>query len=209
MADNVQITAGSGTTIATDDAGAGGHVQIVKLAISTDGSATAIPADGSGIYAQGSVAHDAADAGNPVGVGLHARTTNPTAVANGDRVRAVADKVGRAIAVLSQVRDLVTEATLTLSSATETTLLAAGGAGVFHDVTFLLLNNTSTGAVRCDIRDSTGGTIQFSIALAPGGGAVMSFPVPYRQGTANNNWTAQLSSGVTDVRVTVQAVKNV
>lgn len=45
MADNVQITAGSGTTIATDDAGAGGHVQIVKLAISTDGSATAIPAD--------------------------------------------------------------------------------------------------------------------------------------------------------------------
>jgi len=35
----------SGTVIATDDAGAGGHVQIVKLAISTDGSATAIPAE--------------------------------------------------------------------------------------------------------------------------------------------------------------------
>lgn len=46
MADNVAITAGSGTSIATDDAGAGGHVQIVKLAIATDGSATLIPADG-------------------------------------------------------------------------------------------------------------------------------------------------------------------
>lgn len=45
MADNVPITAGSGTNIATDDAGAGGHVQIVKLAIGTDGSATVIPAD--------------------------------------------------------------------------------------------------------------------------------------------------------------------
>lgn len=45
MADNVAITAGSGTTIATDDAGAGGHVQIVKLAISTDGSAAVSPAD--------------------------------------------------------------------------------------------------------------------------------------------------------------------
>src|ERR1043165_4584308 len=33
------------TVIATDDAGAGGHVQIVKLAISTDGSATALTAD--------------------------------------------------------------------------------------------------------------------------------------------------------------------
>lgn len=31
--------------MATDDCGAGGHAQILKLAISTDGSATLIPAD--------------------------------------------------------------------------------------------------------------------------------------------------------------------
>lgn len=46
MADGVAITAGSGTTIATDDTGASGHVQLVKLAISTDGSATLTPNDG-------------------------------------------------------------------------------------------------------------------------------------------------------------------
>lgn len=46
MADGVAITAGSGTTILTDDTGAGGHAQVVKLAISTDGSGTLIPADG-------------------------------------------------------------------------------------------------------------------------------------------------------------------
>lgn len=51
MADNVtfQTTAPAtppdATKIATDDAGANGHVQIVKLAISADGSATVIPAD--------------------------------------------------------------------------------------------------------------------------------------------------------------------
>jgi len=45
MADGVPITAGSGTTILTDDTGAGGHAQVVKLAISTDGSGTLIPAD--------------------------------------------------------------------------------------------------------------------------------------------------------------------
>lgn len=45
MADGVTITAGTGTTVATDDCGASGHAQIVKLGISTDGSATAIPAD--------------------------------------------------------------------------------------------------------------------------------------------------------------------
>lgn len=45
MADGVAITAGSGTTILTDDTGAGGHAQVVKLAISTDGSGTLIPAE--------------------------------------------------------------------------------------------------------------------------------------------------------------------
>ena len=45
MADNVQITEGLGTVVATDDCGSGGHAQIVKLAIAADGSATAIPSD--------------------------------------------------------------------------------------------------------------------------------------------------------------------
>lgn len=50
MADGVAITAGSGTTISTDEA-ASGHVQRVKLTISTDGGDTHIPAttDGLGI----------------------------------------------------------------------------------------------------------------------------------------------------------------
>jgi hypothetical protein len=45
MPDGVAITAGSGTTILTDDTGAPGHAQVVKLGISTDGSATLIPSD--------------------------------------------------------------------------------------------------------------------------------------------------------------------
>lgn len=45
MADGVAITAGSGTTVATDDCGVPGHTQIVKLAISADGNAAPIPAD--------------------------------------------------------------------------------------------------------------------------------------------------------------------
>ncbi len=44
MADGIAITAGSGTTILTDDTGAGGHAQVMKLAISTDGSGTLVPA---------------------------------------------------------------------------------------------------------------------------------------------------------------------
>lgn len=40
------------TIIATDDCGAAGHAQIVKLGIATDGSATTIPADANGLKVQ-------------------------------------------------------------------------------------------------------------------------------------------------------------
>lgn len=208
MADNVQITAGSGTTIATDDAGAGGHVQLVKLALSADGSATPIPASADGIAVQGSVAHDAADAGNPVGVGLQARTTNPAAVADADRVRAIADKVGRQVVVVSQVRDLVVQATVVVSTTTETTIVAAGGAGVFHDVSAIIIFNRSTAAVQVRIRDTTGGSHIWAPQVPPSGGWALTFPTPWKQTTANSNWTVELGTAVTDVTVSLQCVKN-
>lgn len=43
--DNQTVTA----TAATDDCGAAGHAQVIKLAISTDGSATLVPADANGL----------------------------------------------------------------------------------------------------------------------------------------------------------------
>lgn len=49
MADGVAITAGAGTTVLTDDTGATGHAQVMKLAISTDASPTLIGADAQGL----------------------------------------------------------------------------------------------------------------------------------------------------------------
>lgn len=47
MADNLGYTQGSGSVVATDEVtGTGEHCQVVKLAISTDGSRTLIPANG-------------------------------------------------------------------------------------------------------------------------------------------------------------------
>jgi len=59
MADTVELSAGSGGAIcATDDCGAAGHTQRVKLSIATDGSATAIPADAKGLQVQQPTAAD-------------------------------------------------------------------------------------------------------------------------------------------------------
>lgn len=124
MADNVAITAGSGTSIATDDAGAGGHVQRVKLSYSADGSATPVQADADGILINlganndvtvaGDTAHDATDSGNPVKIGGKAETTVRAAVQDGDRVDAWFDQYGRLVVVYKD------------SSGTEVTVGTAG-----------------------------------------------------------------------------------
>ena len=54
MADNVAITAGTGTTIATDEVAANGgsigHVQYVKLVDGTSNGTTGLPGDANGLY---------------------------------------------------------------------------------------------------------------------------------------------------------------
>ncbi len=49
MADQVPVTPGSGVNISTDDAGASGQVQRIKLTYSADGDATHIGADANGL----------------------------------------------------------------------------------------------------------------------------------------------------------------
>ncbi len=110
MADNVAITAGSGTSIATDDCGAGGHAQITKLAISTDGSATLIPAEATNgldvdvtrVIPGTSATHlgkaeDAAHASGDTGVMALAvqRDTASSVAADGDYHPLILDSSGR------------------------------------------------------------------------------------------------------------------
>ncbi len=168
-------------------------------------------ADVSGIAAkktEGAAAHDAAAAGNPLLNGGEARSTLPTAVADGDAVRQQHDDLGRQVTAPYSPRDLTLHNRLALTSTTETTLIALA-ASTFHDLVFLSLSNESSTEVRVDIRDDTAGTIRFSIDLAPdGGGAIIKFPVPLTQAIQGDNWTAQLSAAVSTVYITAIAIKN-
>jgi len=159
---------------------------------------------------QGNVPSGSTDAGNPVEQGGQARTSLITPVSNGQRVLAMYDKFGRRVVLPVTIRDLVSSGSVTVTTTTETTLLAAGGSGVFLDLTALACTNTSATLTRVDIRDATAGTVRISMALAAsGGGFVLPLQgVPWPQTTANNNWTMQLSTAVTDVRCNIEAVKN-
>jgi hypothetical protein len=112
--------------------------------------------------------------------------------------------------VVGQVRDLmVHQHTQIASSGAETTVLTAGAAGVFHDITQIVLTNETATAVTATLKDATAGTTRMIIALAASGGAVIPFHRPMTQSAAANNWTITLSSAAVTVNVFVQAEKNV
>lgn len=156
----------------------------------------------------GNIAHDGIDSGNPIKMGLHARQTNPTTVADADRANAICDDIGRQVIIMNQVRDLVIDATTTISTTTETTILAAA-VSTFHDIVLITIANTSATATRVDFRDTTGGAVRFSLYVPAGATIGFAPPIPVKQTTVNTNWTATLGTAVTDVRIFIQCVKNV
>lgn len=139
-----------------------------------------------------SAARTADNAGNPVKVGGIARTTNPTAYADGDRSNLGTDKLGRTLTRPLQVRDLVKTAYATLSTGTETTLLA-GVAGAFLDPILITATNTSSAAVQVDLRAVTAGNIVMTWMIPATTGPIgLTLPVGWPQDATGNNWTVDM-----------------
>lgn len=106
-------------------------------------------------------------------------------------------------------RESIVQNSITLTDTTETTLIAAA-TGMYHDLTLLMISNTSASKIRVDFRDTDSGSVIFSVEVAAdGGGNNPPFKVPVLQTTANTNWRATLSGSVTDIRIFAQAIKHV
>lgn len=122
-----------------------------------------------------------------------ARTTNPTAVADGADVRPSADKLGRQLMRPVQVRELILTAYTTLSTGTETTILTAA-AGTYADLLYIGATNTSTVAVQIDIRAVSGGNIIHTLYIPASTGPVGFAPnVPWPQDATGNAWTVDMA----------------
>lgn len=151
---------------------------------------------------------------DPITTGSRAATTNPTAVTDGTVVYDMRDKMGRAVVVNEHVRALRVQNTITITnSTTETTLLAAGASGVFHDLTMLVLTNATATAVTVTLKDATAGTTRgiYDLAAIGAGNSsiILPFPTTLLQATAANNWTLTLSVNTVTVHAQVTAVKNI
>lgn len=157
------------------------------------------------VLATGATLHDAADDGDaPIKIGGIAMTANPAAVAGGDRVSARLDVIGRQLVRPIQVRDLMQTAYVSLTTGTETTLLA-GVSGVFFDLLYVMGTNNSDAAVTVDLRSATAAGIVTSIRIPANGTAGVSLSVPLPQDTSATTWTADLPD-ITGTTVTLGAL---
>ena len=125
-------------------------------------------------------------------------TSLPSSSGNASGTRVMTDKFGRVVIAPQGDRALATRGVVTISTTTETTLIRAGGSGIFNDITSLFCSNRdNASSTRVDIRDTTGGSIIHSGTISnAGGGFVLPFYVPLPQTSANATWTAQLSVNV-------------
>lgn len=139
------------------------------------------------------------------------RTTLPTATGVDTPIAAMGDRFGRQVVQLGSIRELRGIANITLTSdVTETTLIAAGGTGVYNDLLMLVVSNTSNNTnTRIDFRDTTGGAIIFS--LQSPGNSTTGFSIPgtsIPQAATNTVWTAQCATSTNSIRIFAVYEKN-
>ncbi len=232
---NVNMTQLGGVTAATGNGVVGTGVQRVAIAsdnsniptniaqmngvtilmgagnTGTGSQRVTIATDQAKLPVHGDVAAGSSDAGSPVKTGGVARTTNPTAVSDGQRVNAQFDKVGRQVIVSNSCRELTGDQSTTITSSTaETAIVTAGGAGIFLDLTSLTITNSNaTTDTTVTLRPSTGGTAKGPFQVPARGGIVLTFTTPLAQTTANNNWTLQCGTSVASILVLATFVRNV
>ena len=158
----------------------------------------------------GGVANDGVDSGNPIKIGGQARTTNPTAVADADRVNFIADKLGKQI-VVGAIRDLKGVQNTTITSSTSETTIVTAVASTFLDLYGLIIANTSATACEVTIKDATAGTTRcsFEVPATDTRGFMVPVDSGIPQAAVNNNWTATCGTSVASIKITALYVKNI
>jgi hypothetical protein len=170
----------------------------LRVTLASDTSSNTNP-----FYVNGGAAYGAAAVGNPLRCGAKAYDALLTGEAAGDQMDLIADKQGRLIIAGSSPPDLVKFQTTNNANTTETTIVTAGGAGVFNDILCLIATNKSSVQSKLSLRDATAGTVRMVFLVPANGGIVINPNTPMAQTTAANNWTMQMGTTASDTDVSV------
>jgi hypothetical protein len=198
VADGVDITAGTGTTILTDDCTTG-HAQVVKLAISTDGSATYIPADATNGLLTNNAAAIADDAAFTVAtskvvpVGFLADDASADAADEGDAVAARVTLDRKQVVMLGESGANLVRGGGSKTDTTDQSIMSAV-ASKYNYLHWVAVYNASSTNTYVNVKD--GSTVVAVLPLPAYGGAVFNLPVPIRS-TVNTAFNLAAGASVT------------
>lgn len=171
--------------------------QAVPANLAGSGNYGLLEIDSSGrLYVAGQVAHDAAISGNPFRIGGRARTTDLALVASDDQVDALYDDLGKQIilpySIPARYQDGVTAA---ITGTSDTAVIAAPGASLFLNITWVLVTNShATVGTVVELKSST--TVRArGFAAAFGGGFFVKFPTPLKLASNQAFNAANITTG--------------
>lgn len=160
---------------------------------------------------QGNVAHDTADAGNPVKVGGRAvlTTSTQTMVAANDRTDFLADADGAQITTpYCPKGDILSVRVSNTDGASTAFTVFDNAAGMKNYITTIVGYNSSATGCYVDLRDGTAGAVLFTIPLPAGGGCVINLPVPLKQPTAATALAFDVSGAISTVYLSLVGFKS-
>lgn len=158
----------------------------------------------------GGTAHDAVDSGNPIKCGSKCETapSTVTLVADGDRTEQYADADGlQMVKPYCSYGDVLVERVTNTDGASTASTVFGATASTRNCITTIAVHNSAGTAGFIDFRDGTAGTVLFTLPLPAGGGAVISFPVPLRQTTANTAFAFDVSAALSTVYISLIGFK--
>lgn len=174
----------------------------VRVALATDVELPAGTNTIGTVQAAGIAAHGAAVAGNPVLVGVEARTTDGTAVDSGDVVRPMADAQGKLVTVPGALHTRYVSGVTNITDTASDDLVAAAASTRTVVTGISVTNKDATVGTTVSIRDGT--TAKVTAYAAPeGGGFVIAPGAPIFVGTANTAITAICGTDSSDCDITV------
>lgn len=127
---------------------------------------------------------------------------------SGNQNVTIQSAISEIIQTETSVRQLTKQNQISLSGSTSETTLLAAETNFFIDITDLIVSNTSFSPTTVDFRDSLSGTIRLSINLNANSTEIITLSSLLTQAAINNDWTAQSSASVTDVKITAIAQLN-
>jgi len=119
---------------------------------------------------------------------FRAATTYPTAAADGANVSGMADKAGRLVVTLASPREMIGTASLASNSGTAVIFIPAGAAGIFNDISDLVISNTGGMTSQVTLTDNGAGGNTYVFTIQTHTSLAINFSIPIPQGTAAATW---------------------